>query len=142
MPDPNPVTVVNYFFTEQSVYAVKTFDPNDDSTELKSSTDVVIGEIQGTEEKRFYCEVTVSSDEESVNPSYNYHLKAYGVFKVDKEDFVIKDHIGPGGVCHNTAVVMLLGAIRERLVDLTARGPWGAVTLQAVPIPSGNTESD
>jgi len=68
----------------------------------------------------------VSLDEENAdNPPYFFDVTAFGIVVVD--DGMPSDEAYR--LACTTTPQTLIGAIREHLASITARGPWGAVFL-------------
>jgi len=120
---PHPVELVNYFFPEQSVRANPRHQ-QDETCTMVSRMAVNLSPVPGD---LHACELTIELDEDaSTNPTYFYRVVAYGVFSVseDLEAEKIDDFIG------QTSVQILAGVTRERVAELTSRGPWGPVLIK------------
>lgn len=84
-------------------------------------------------ENAFGLQLAVRLDEEkSVNAPYVFTVVAYGVFAVDPENALSEDKIQE--MLMSTGMPVLVGAVRERLADLTARAPWGIFNLNIVSV--------
>jgi hypothetical protein len=73
-----------------------------------------------------------SDNEKSVNPPYDFGIEAYAIF-------IVQGGTDDGDanslfVLHN-GLPVVMGAIRERLADLTSRAPWGRFLINAVGLP-------
>ncbi len=73
-----------------------------------------------------------SDNDKSVNPPYDFAIDAYAIFIVQG---------GSDGADANSLFVLhnglsvVMGAIRERLAELTSRAPWGRFLINAVGLP-------
>ena len=139
--DEYPLQIKNYYFPHQSVTANPNHDANGrkDGNLLKLNVNVtpIEGRIGS-----FAITVTLSLDEEaSENPLYFFDIQAFGIFNQASNL--------PAEVARQLAALpveekqrlaaktggnILIGAIRERLADLTCRAPWGIFILDYSPV--------
>lgn len=116
----------SYFFTNQQVKANPAHNPAA-SIAVHTKTDIQANRIDGSRDA-VGIEVTIVSDEAKCeNPPYTFELTAFGVFVFNEET---PGEIAPVNASGGASV--LLGALRERLADLTARGPWKPVLLEPI----------
>jgi len=132
---PHPVELINYFFTEQTVRANPDHQANNDCIMESRMTTHVAPLPNGSHA----CELTIElDDDKSTNPSYFYRVVAYGIFSVSEnlEEEKIDEFI------QKTSIQILTGVIRERLAEITSRGPWRQVLLRIASIPHGLLQPD
>lgn len=124
---PHPVELMNYFFPEQNVRANPRHDPEKDTVMVsKVHHNLTRLPIEG--ETRYACDLTLELDEEeSENPSYFYSIQAYGIFAITDHDF---DEQNADHQVLLTATQILTGVTRERVAEVTSRGPWGPVLIR------------
>lgn len=112
-----------YFYPRQEVRA----NPlHDKSQETKTASEIVfeIGKDPGIPRAlNVTCRLTIDLAS-SVNPPYDFALEVFGIFIGDR-DIQDSDKIK---LAH-FEVPALVGAIRERLAEMTSRAPWGPLTL-------------
>ncbi|MGR9087168.1 MAG: hypothetical protein ACU841_08850 [Gammaproteobacteria bacterium] len=125
-----PLLLREYYFPIQSARANPEFNPQGDlhGTKTKLSFNFFRADENG---QVWLADMSVETDEaESVNPPYFFEIQAFGVFQSDDEadEQII---LSVGQIACNQ---ILTGAIRERLADLTSRGPWGQHLLNIIPI--------
>lgn len=128
--DQCPLQLERYFFPHQEVIANPDYivDGRKDGSKLKS--EVNIDSIEG-KKGAFAVEVTISLDKEtSDNPAYFFRIQAYGLFN-DVSDLPRED---AQAFAETAGVAILVGAIRERLADMTCRGPWGTYMMGLAPL--------
>ena len=78
---------------------------------------------------RFGLMVSVRTDNAtSKNPPYNFVIEAYGIFTVNN----LSDPEAMSKFVFDNGLPMIVGAIRERLADMTARAPWGRFLINTV----------
>jgi hypothetical protein len=75
-----------------------------------------------------------SDNDTSVNPPYDFVIEAYAIF-------VVTGGTDEGDantllVLHN-GLPIVMGAIRERIADVTSRAPWGRFLINSVGLPEG-----
>lgn len=124
-----PLQLERYFFPVQRVEANPDHNPNE-PIDIKSKVDFNIGEVP--EQKGLYAaELTLSSTAESVNPSYSYTIVGFALLRANDQTTPESDLKAAAA---NLGSNLLVGVARERLNELTARGPWPTVTLNFVPV--------
>lgn len=128
--DQYPLRLERYFFTRQEVLANPEHQQTGkkDGSAIQSDVNVfAVDERPGA----YGVEVTLRLDEDaSENAPYSFCIQAFAVFVQSAElppDQALQ-------LAASTGLNMLIGAMRERLADLTGRGPWGAFMLNLVVI--------
>lgn len=124
----HPLLLREYYFPIQIAQANSEFDPQSDlhNTKIKLSFNFFKAD-EG--DHIWLADMSVETDkEESENPPYFFKIQAFGVFKSDDEagEQII---LSEGQIACKQ---ILTGAIRERLADLTSRGPWGQHFLNTI----------
>jgi hypothetical protein len=85
---------------------------------------------------KYALAVSIGSDDEtSRNPPYKFLIEAYAIVSISgtplegeaAEKFILQN-----------GLPMLVGAMRDRLAELTARSPWGRFLINALPLPEPN----
>jgi preprotein translocase subunit SecB len=78
---------------------------------------------------RFGLMISVRTDnEKSVNQPYFFSIEAYAVFTVNNAS----DEASAQKLIAENGTSIVIGAIRERLADLTARAPWGRFLINTI----------
>lgn len=129
-----PLAVERYFFAHQEVISNQNHNP-DPGVEhtLQSSVDININ-FEENEQGIFLGECTVRTDDEQcINPRYSYKLTVIGFFRYD-EAFPEIEKGRVKEVCKVLITQLLVGVIRERLNEMTSRGPWGEVVMGLAPL--------
>jgi hypothetical protein len=119
------------FFPVQEIRAVPQHNPQGDraGTQLKITQGAQ--RIEGRERRYGFNVALQSDDENSVNPPYVFRVEAYAVLSVLNSSL---DGDAELAWVSQVAVSIVIGAIRERLADLTSRAPWGRFLINVVPI--------
>lgn len=120
-----PLRLEELFFPVQEVRANPDHDPQGEQigTNLKHSFNTQPVEGQAG---LYGVELVVECDREtSRNPPYFFQLQAYALFRAAGNI----DPTAMQGLIVSTGFSVLVGAIRERLLDLTSRAPWGRFTM-------------
>ncbi|MET0280400.1 MAG: hypothetical protein ABW278_04650 [Steroidobacteraceae bacterium] len=73
-----------------------------------------------------------SDNDKSVNAPYDFSIEAYAIFIVQQG--TDEGDANSKFVLHN-GLPVVMGAIRERLADITSRAPWGRFLINAVGLP-------
>jgi hypothetical protein len=127
----------DYFFTSQVVQANPHFDETAEPCDHLLDVDIDVIRSQ-EDEAVFYIQVGIASpqdliDEQNTSCSYQFSISAFGRFELNANDGEL-DLRGKSIEYHAgiTGTQVLIGAIRERLADLTGRGPWKKVQMQTV----------
>lgn len=75
-----------------------------------------------------------TDNDTSVNPPYDFVIEAYAIFVVnggtDEGDANARLVLQNG-------LPIVMGAIRERVADITSRAPWGRFLINSVGLPEG-----
>lgn len=124
-----PLRLERYFYTDQQVTANPNF--------LDSSTPhidflVEASAVRITDQTGKYGVTAKISlnQEKSFNSPYFFSLSAFGII-------CIKEHseiAAAEAQIEASGAQLLIGAIRERLAEMTSRGPWGIIHLDFVPL--------
>ncbi len=128
---PIPVSLERYFFTTQSVIANPDHDTNNGFTKFHLKIENNLS-LLPEQNNRYGIEVNVSLDKEnSNNAPYDVNVTAFGVIQV------IDDTIDQNEIDYLLKVSgpqMMIGVIRERIAEMTSRGPWPTAHLNFIPI--------
>lgn len=114
----HPLQLKEYYFPLQNVEANPDFNPQIGDSETK----VRVGfSLSGTDDPSLVvADIKIEADPSaSTNPPYFFTLQAFGVFHREADAESILSH------GRDDALHVLMGAARERLTELTSRGPWG-----------------
>ncbi len=124
-----PLRLERYFFTEQQVIANPDYEIAD-VKHIDFLVDASANRIEGQPGKYGISAKVELNQEKSGNAPYFITITAFGilVIKDGVDPIVAEPHIETSGA------QLLIGVIRERLAEMTARGPWGALYLDFVPI--------
>ena len=88
---------------------------------------------------RYGLMVSVRNDnEKSRNAPYNFTVEAYAILFVTESTL---DAEAEAAAVTANGLAIVMGAIRERLADLTSRAPWGRFLINSVNLPQPATIS-
>lgn len=128
-----PLRLERYFFTHQEVIANPDFIQGDESN--PSCTELTIeGHASRLADHghRYGITARVSiNQDESQNTPYFFSIMAFGIISIKDDSYgqaAIENTIETSGI------QLILGVIRERLADMTARGPWELMPLDFIPL--------
>lgn len=128
-----PLKLKNYFFTHQEVIANPS---HDESAETENNIDYDIAvETVNISENSYGVNVKIYVDvEKNQNAPYFFTIAAFGFIEVnmDQNKDITNEELKK--LISSTGVSVLVGAIRERLADMTARGPWAVCYLDILPL--------
>lgn len=117
-------------FPLQEVRSNQSHDPQGD----RSGTQLEFGQqLQKMEDQpgRYVLMVSVKTNNEtSKNPPYQFSIEAYAVLNVKGA----ADQAAEQAMITANGFPMIMGAIRERLAQLTARAPWGRFLVNSIPL--------
>jgi len=119
-----------YFFPAQEVNANPEHDPSA-VIETAHKIDRRNGIVDGSE-SAMWVQVDVRTDEEkSVNPPYFVRVLCFvSMSLIRNDDDTVDEQFKELSL--TTATQVAIGAIREHLMAMTSRGPWGALVLDTV----------
>lgn len=124
-----PLQLERYFFPVQKVEANPTHDPSI-PIDSKSNLNVSVGEVE-EQVGAYAVELTLSSAADSVNESYTYTIMAFALLRAT-DNTISASELSAAAASFGASI--LVGVARERLAELTSRGPWPTVILNAVPL--------
>ncbi|MGZ4956679.1 MAG: hypothetical protein ACXWFG_15890 [Methylobacter sp.] len=128
-----PLRLDRYFFTNQEVVANPDFIQDDESNPTQLEL-IVEGHASRLEDhgQRYGITARVGVNQnDSKNVPYFFTIMAFGIISI-KDDTLGQATIE--GIIETSGIQLILGAIRERLADMTARGPWELMLLDFIPI--------
>lgn len=129
-----PLRLENYFFTHQEAIANPEF--LQDAAKKPYIDLVVNGGIvrldDSGNESRYGVTVHVElNKEKSENSPYFFSITAFGIVSIKTD---MQSYPGVESLVETSGTQLLFGAIRERLADMTSRGPWSFVQLDFIPL--------
>ena len=117
-------------FPLQEVRSNQGHDPAGD----RAGTQLEFGQqLQKMEDQpgRYVLMVSVKTNNEtSKNPPYQFSIEAYAVLNVTGA----ADQAAEQLLITSNGFPMIMGAIRERLANLTSRAPWGRFLVNSIPM--------
>jgi hypothetical protein len=117
-------------FPLQEVRSNQSHDPAGD----RAGTQLEFGQqLQKMEDQpgRYVLMVSVKTNNEtSKNPPYQFAIEAYAVLNVTGA----ADAAAEQAVITANGFPMIMGAIRERIANLTSRAPWGRFLVNSIPL--------
>lgn len=122
-----PLQLENYFFTHQEVIANPDFSQDASARSENKINFNVTKHAAG----RYSIAGEIALDKDkSDNSPYYFHIAAFASISIDEEA-----DIGQiDALIHTAGTQLLVGVMRERLAELTSRGPWRGLHLNFVPI--------
>jgi len=128
-----PLRLDNYFFTHQEVTANIEHVP--DSKDNPAFLDFIVegaaNRLANNNNKYAITAHVEINKETSVNLSYFFSITAFGIISIKAD---MQGHPGIESIIETSGIQLLFGAIRERLADMTARGPWPLIQLDFIPL--------
>ncbi|MGC4029310.1 MAG: hypothetical protein QM696_10590 [Steroidobacteraceae bacterium] len=131
MSEPSTLLIEEIFYPTQEVRSLN----NHSAQGERAGTLLKFGrQVQKLENQpgKYALAVSVGSDDEkSRNPPYHFVIEVYAIVTIGgtplegeaAEKFILTN-----------GLPLLMGAIRERLADITARAPWGRFLINALPL--------
>ena len=127
--------IENLFFPTIEVRTLDKHDVNGDRSGTQLHYNQALQKLDG--ENRYGVVVSVRTDDEkSINPPYRFMLEAYAIFTVSNGG---TDELAISNFILDNGTPLVIGAIRERLADLTARSPWGRFLINSIPLTEPRT---
>ena len=129
---PRDLNLRQYFFPMQNVAANPEFDSDKEhGSQFGLETDLSIHFDDEHARYRFTLLLTMRSDDECDgcdNDPYTYEIAAVGIFDYYPSDGQRHSEDEITTIERDVTMMgctVLLGAVRERFVEMTSRGPWG-----------------
>jgi preprotein translocase subunit SecB len=127
--DQIPLQLERYFFPHQEVRANPDYHSDGRPEGSGFQTKVTISPIENCP-GAFAIEAEIVLDESvSGNQPYFFKIIVFGIFHVAGE---LPREIAQQ-ILASSGVNLLVGAARERLAEMTSRGPWGPFFLSPIP---------
>lgn len=128
--NPAKLQLNQYYFPHQEVRANPAHDPSGFKNGAVVNFALNAG-ILSANTHQHYVEIIAEVDESaSTNPAYFFKIQAFGLFTTD--DSLTQDEAKALVAAHGSQV--LIGSIRDHLVSLTSRGPWGSIYLNVITL--------
>lgn len=124
-----PLQLKSYFFTHQEVVA----NPDHiEDPESKHQFDYRFQtHINKIDDDEYGVQLAVSLDRESNdNPAYFFTLSVFAIVQIQAK----LDESQADVLIKASCVPVLIGVIRERLSEMTSRGPWEVKVMDFVPL--------
>jgi len=132
MDKPFPLQLDEVFFPVQEVRANPEHDPTGDRTGTRIKHVFNVQLVEG-QPGVWGAELLIECDrDESLNPPYFFNLQAFAMVRVDQQ----LDLATAQSLATTTCFSVLIGATRERLLELTSRAPWGRFMMGIVQLVS------
>jgi preprotein translocase subunit SecB len=117
-------------FPLQEVRSNQAHDVNGDRAGTQLDFGQQIQKMEG-QPGRYVLMVSVKTNNEtSKNPPYQFAIEAYAVLSVKGA----ADEAAEQLMITSNGFPMIMGAIRERLAQLTSRAPWGRFLVNSIPL--------
>lgn len=128
--NPAKLQLNQYYFPHQEVRANPAHDPSGIKNGAVVSFALNAG-LSPTDNHQHFVEIVAEVDESaSTNPAYFFKIQAFGLFTTD--DGLTQDEAKALVAAYGSQV--LVGSIRDHLVSLTSRGPWGSFYLNVITL--------
>lgn len=126
-----PLQLERYFFTEQNISANPEF--NIDTEKNPTHLEYLISyDFSKSDNSDYFISSEVRLDpEKSTNPSYFFNISVFGVISI-RDKSITEDQINK--ILQTSGAQLIIGAIRERLAEMSSRGPWGMINLDFIPL--------
>ncbi len=128
-----PLRLDRYFFTHQEVAANPDFIQDDENNPTHLEL-IVEGHASRLADHGHRYGITARvepNQDESKNLPYFFSIMAFGIISI-KDDALGQSAIE--SIIETSGIQLLFGAIRERLADMTSRGPWDLIQLDFIPL--------
>lgn len=138
MAEPSQLMIEEIFFPVQEVRSLNEHSAQGE----RAGTQLKFGrQVQKLEKQpgKYALALSVASDDEaSRNPPYRFLIEINAIVTIGgtplegeaAEKFIV-----------DTGIPILMGSVRERLADITARAPWGRFLINALPLQDSQTIS-
>lgn len=124
-----PWRLKDYFFFHQEVRANPSYDRENPGTLSAPNVHLKVHPPQGDISSVSIELLVTMEEQEGVNNPYSFLIGAFAILEpeceLNSDTLLLAQSIG---------YQVLYGAVRERVADMTARGPWGGIILQAIPL--------
>ncbi len=127
-----PLQLERYFFTEQYISANQEFNQDTENNPINIEQTINSDFSKTDEEEKYFISAEISLNrEKSSNPPYFFKISVFGIISIRDKDTpneVIESMIRTSGT------QLVIGAVRERLAEMSSRGPWGMIHMDFIPI--------
>ena len=137
MDNPSSLQLEELFFPLQEVQANPAHNQQGERAGTQLHFTQQVAKIEGQPSK-YALSVTVRSDNEnSKNAPYTFVIEGYAVISVHGK----LDAATEPALVLTTTFPIVVGAIRERLAELTSRAPWGRFLMNMIALVPTQTDS-
>ncbi|ODB94071.1 hypothetical protein A3194_05270 [Candidatus Thiodiazotropha endoloripes] len=126
----NPLEINRIFFPSQYIKANPEHKPDQEKS-IPITLNHTILRVNDSN-NLYSVEVMIMLDKEaSVNTPYEFDTHAFGFFSFSDPDI---DEDKKKYLLGTSGIQILIGALREHILSITSRGPWGPLTLSTIQI--------
>ncbi len=131
---PSPFRLEELYFPVQELRAL----PGHDAAGERQGTNITLSQgvkpVDDAGRAYWYTLSVVSNDATSVNAPYGFHVEAAALFRCTAATPNSPDLVP---VLLALAQPVVLGAVRERIAEMSSRAPWGRFLVNLVPPEAG-----
>lgn len=136
MAEPSQLLIEEIFFPVQEVRSLNDHSPQGE----RAGTQLKFGrQVQALDKQpgKYALALSVASDDEaSRNPPYRFIIEANAIVTIGGTP--LEGEAAAKFIMDN-GIHILMGMVRERLADITARSPWGRFLISTLPLQEAQT---
>lgn len=130
---PSPFRLEELYFPVQELRALPGHDANGDRQGTNITLSKALKPAADGGDIYWFTLTVVSNDATSVNAEYSFRVEAAALFRCTDATLVSTERLR---TLEEVALPVVLGAVRERIAEMSSRAPWGRYLLNLLPGPA------
>jgi hypothetical protein len=130
---PSPFHLEELYFPVQELRALPGHDANGDRQGTNITLSKALKPAADADDIYWFTLTVISNDATSVNAPYSFRVEAAALFRCIEAMPTSADRMR---MLEDAALPAVLGAVRERIAEMSSRAPWGRYLVNLLPGPA------
>ena len=127
---PSPFHLEELYFPVQELRALPGHDANGDRQGTNITLSKAVQPVADAGQAYWFTLTVISNDATSVNAAYSFRVEAAALFRCAEAMLVSTERLRR---LEEVALPVVLGAVRERIAEMSSRAPWGRYLVNLLP---------
>ena len=127
---PSPFHLEELYFPVQELRALPGHDANGNRQGTNITLSKAVQPVADAGQAYWFTLTVISNDATSVNAAYSFRVEAAALFRCTEAMLTSADRMR---ALEAVALPVVLGAVRERIAEMSSRAPWGRYLVNLLP---------